>query len=64
MKTPDNIFHETEDLGIDERSFGTNLNHLDEDSDWRFNDQVIIICRMIFVSAALKETFSVAALKN
>jgi hypothetical protein len=33
MKTPDNIFHETEDLGVDERSFGTNLNHLDEDSD-------------------------------
>ncbi|PNF37216.1 hypothetical protein B7P43_G00497 [Cryptotermes secundus] len=33
MKTPDNIFHEPEDLGVDVRSFGTNLNHLDEDSE-------------------------------
>jgi hypothetical protein len=33
IKMSDSIFHETEDLEADERSFGTNLNHLDEDSD-------------------------------
>jgi hypothetical protein len=58
MKTPDNVFHESEDLGVGERSFGTNLNHLDEDSDWFFNDQVIIILQNdICVSCSEENTF-------
>jgi hypothetical protein len=51
MKTSVNTFHETDDLEADEQSFGTNLNHLDEDSVWCINDQVIILLQKdIYVS--------------
>lgn len=62
IKTSDNIFHEGEDLEVDEQSFGSNLNHLDEDSDWCSNSRVVPflqnVCVHIFLELFLSSNMN------